>query len=211
MATTYWFDASATKLGLEAAKDVARRMGGKVMGIGVLALVVGIAALANTFVSTRVTVYVLGAFLVAGGIISAVNAFASRQWNVALLEVLAAVVYFAAGAACFRYPDAAATTLTFLVAGFFMVSGFFRSIGAIAMRPTHWGWEMLHGIATSLLGLALFAGFPVTGLTGLGLLVGVDLLLGGIATTAFGMEARRVGGGGRSVGAASRGLAATPS
>ena len=165
------------------------------IALGVVSILVGVIALMNTFAATMATVYVLAAFLLVGGMMNAIDAFTIRRWNLAIIDILAAVLYFVAAVFMFRQPLLAGATVTIVLAALFMVNGAVRFFGALAMQPAHWGWLLLHGAVTFALGLTLFLGLPVTGQTGPGLLIGVDLLFGGISAVAFGITARRAAGG----------------
>ena len=86
---------------------------------------------------------------------------------------------------------ATAATITVMLAALFMVGGGMRFFAALAMQPAYWGWLMVNGFVTFMLGVLRLFGMPLTGLTGPGLLVGVDLFLSGVTAIAFGFETRR--------------------
>ena len=56
-----------------------------------------------------------------------------------------------------------------LFASFLSVIGLFRLVAAIWLRYRSWGWAVLDGIVTLMLGLLLWAGLPWSGLWFLGL------------------------------------------
>jgi len=188
--SSIWFELSATRAALPGSRVALKKTGGTLIVIGALMAVAGALMLWNTFAATQATVFVLGVFLATGGVMNTIHAFTIRRWNLALLDVLAAVVYFVAAVFTFRQPVAAAETVTILLAALFMVGGAMRFIGSLAMQPVHWGWLMLQGAVTFMLGMLLFTGLPVTGLVGPGLLVGIDLLFSGITGITFGVAAR---------------------
>lgn len=163
-----------------------------IIGIGVLLLIAGCLAIWNTFAATMATVYVLGAYLVVGGVMNTIEAFTIHKLNLAILDVLGALLYFVAAWFTMSRPISAAVTITMVLAVLFMVSGAMRVIGAVFMRPPHWGYLAASGVISFLLGSAFIVGMPLTGLQGPGLLVGVDLLTTGIATTSLGISLRWV-------------------
>lgn len=187
----FWFELAATTDDLPEQAELARKAGNRLLITGVLLGIAGVLALANTFIATQATMLVLGFVLLAGGVMNAVQAITCRKWNIALLDFLAAAIYIVAGVFFFLRPVAAAETVTILLSALFVVGGLIRFVGALAMQPAHWGWMLFNGAATLLLGLLLFAGLPISGLIGPGLLVGVDLLCGGATAVAFGVQARR--------------------
>lgn len=187
----FWFEWAATTDELPEQAELARKAGNRLTVTGILLAVAGVLALANTFVATQVTVLLFGSLLLAGGVMNAVQAITCRKWNIAMLDFLAAAIYLVAGVFTFLRPLVAAETLTIMLSSLFVVGGLIRFIGALAMQPAHWGWMLFNGAVTLLLGLLLFAGLPLSGLIGPGLLVGVDLLCGGATAIAFGVSARR--------------------
>ena len=186
-----WCEISATEESLPQAPVSLNRAGTTMIVVGGLMAIAGAIALTNTFTATAATVYALGFFLIAGGIMNTIHAFTIRRWNLAVLDVLGAFLYFIAAIFTFRQPLATAATITVMLAALFMVGGGMRFFAALAMQPAHWAWLMVNGFVTFMLGVLLLFGMPLTGLTGPGLLVGVDLFLSGVAAIAFGFETRR--------------------
>jgi uncharacterized membrane protein HdeD (DUF308 family) len=187
----FWFELTSATRDFPDNLALVKRTSGRLIALGVLAVAGGLLAIGNAFVATKATLVVLGVLFITGGVVNAVQAMTCRKWNHALLDVLAAAVYFVAGVFTFTRPLVAAETLTIVVSALFVVSGLVRFIGSLAMQPAHWGWLMLNGAATLLVGLLIFAGLPLSGLLGPGLLVGTDLLFSGLAAIAFGLFAKK--------------------
>ena len=57
----------------------------------------------------------------------------------------------------------------------------FRIAASLVLKFPQWGWTLLNGVITTLLGVIIFRHFPETGLWLVGTLVGVDLLFNGIS------------------------------
>ena len=70
-------------------------------------------------------------------------------------------------------------TLTAFVAAFFIVAGSFRILAAMIVRFPHWGWSLLNGIVTFLLGVIIYHHFPAGAIWVLGLLIGLEMLFHG--------------------------------
>lgn len=189
-----WFTKSATWDGLTSDRTMSRSTSGWMIGIGILMAITGIIALMNTFAATLATVFILSIYLFFGGVMNLIDAFLIRRWNLALLDVVVAVIYFVGGWFAIRQPIVAAATVTIVLAAIFIIGGALRIVAALAIQPTHWGWLLFNGIVTLGLGILLFTGLPLTGLMGPGLLVGVDLLFGGVTAAALGFAARRAQG-----------------
>ena len=59
-----------------------------------------------------------------------------------------------------KRPSQSAMTLTLFVAAFFIVVGGFRILAALMIRFPYWGWSLLNGIVTFLLGVIIYRHFP---------------------------------------------------
>src|SRR5262249_39066579 len=93
-----------------------------------------------------------------------------------------------------RNPLTAALSLTLVLGALFLVEGIFEIIGAIRLRAAHWGWEVLGGAVTAVLGLLLWLQWPVTGLWFIGFSVGISMIFRGWSWVMLSIQARRVVG-----------------
>jgi uncharacterized membrane protein HdeD (DUF308 family) len=64
---------------------------------------------------------------------------------------------------------------------FLMVGGVFRIISALADRFSGWGWVLLNGVVTLMLGILIYKGWPETGLWAIGLFIGIEMIFNGWA------------------------------
>jgi uncharacterized membrane protein HdeD (DUF308 family) len=53
-----------------------------------------------------------------------------------------------------------------------------------------WGWMLVSGIVDLLLAAMIFAGLPATSAWAIGLLVGINMIFGGVALAAIALHAR---------------------
>ncbi len=95
------------------------------------------------------------------------------------VQLLAGVLYIVAGFVIFDTPVASAITMTWLVAAFFIIVGGYRVLAAMVVRFPHWGWALLNGIVTFLLGVVIYRHFRESSIWILGLLIGLELLFNG--------------------------------
>jgi uncharacterized membrane protein HdeD (DUF308 family) len=72
-----------------------------------------------------------------------------------------------------------AAALTLFIAAFCIVAGIFRTVAALAIRFPYWGWSLLNGMITFLLGVIIYRQFPASAIWVLGLLVGLEMLFHG--------------------------------
>lgn len=152
---------------------------GWVLASGIAFVVLGALALAFSVLTTLASVVVLGWLLAFAGIFEAVHAFRMTRWSGFLLELLAAILYVVVGVLMIVHPAAGALSLTLLIGAFFLVSGIFRIVAAATIRPPRWGWFLMSGVVTLLLGLLIVAEWPASGLWIIGMFLGIDLVFSG--------------------------------
>ncbi|MFW7381087.1 MAG: HdeD family acid-resistance protein [Oligoflexus sp.] len=159
--------------------------------IGALLIALGFYACFHFVITTLASVIVLGTIFIIGGIAELVNVFKARSWNISLLDLLMAILYFVAGFFTLTQPVGAALTLTLVISAIFMVNGMMRFISALAIKPPHWALLLTHGILSFILGIMLFQQWPVSGVWVIGLFVGLDLIFGGITILGAGFSIRQ--------------------
>jgi len=75
----------------------------------------------------------------------------------------------------------------------FIVQGVLEIISSLRMRPHEgWGWVLVAGILGVIVGLMILGEFPTSAAWAIGLLVGINLIVSGIAYIALAMRARRL-------------------
>ncbi|HEY1599765.1 MAG TPA: HdeD family acid-resistance protein [Pirellulales bacterium] len=147
--------------------------------LGILLIVGGTLAIGYSVFATLVAVTFFGILLVVGGGAQILSAFWAGQWSGFLLSLLAGILYVVVGGMMVARPFVGAEALTLLVGSFFLVGGIFRVVTAMTLRLHHWGWILLNGVVTSLLGLIVLAEWPSSGLFVIGLFIGIDMLFNG--------------------------------
>ncbi|KPP85813.1 MAG: hypothetical protein HLUCCO07_01820 [Rhodobacteraceae bacterium HLUCCO07] len=153
---------------------------------GIVSIVMGVLAVLFPFAATLAAELVIGAILVASGLLELVRAFAMRHngslaWNA--LFGLAALV---TGGILLAWPMQGIVTLTIVLGVFFLLGGAFKLVAGFGLRPfPGWGWIGFSGALSVLLGLLLLFGLPGTALWAVGLLVGIDLIFLGFAEIAM--------------------------
>ena len=146
---------------------------------GALLVVSGLVAIAVPPLAAVGAMIVLGVALLVCGTATIVLAFWAGRWSGMLVQLLVGILYVMAGFAIFDMPVAAELNATLFVAAFFIVVGIFRSLAAMLMRFPHWGWSLLNGIVTFLLGAVIYRQFSHGHIWILGLLIGLELFFHG--------------------------------
>ena len=160
--------------------------------LGILLLVGGTAALAFPFRGSVVAISVLSAVLLVAGVVMLVGAFWAGKWSGFLVNVLVGLLYLAAGFVISEKPLVSIEVVTIYIAVSFMVMGMFRVVAAMVLRFPQWGWMLLNGCVTFLLGLIIFRHLPLDALWVIGLLVGVEMIFSGWTWIMLAMEIKRI-------------------
>jgi uncharacterized membrane protein HdeD (DUF308 family) len=119
--------------------------------------------------------------MLGSGIAEIINSFWVRRWGGTLIHLLIGVLYTMVGFLIIDQPENAAIQMTLLIAVFLMVSGIFRIVSAVSEKFVGWGWVLLNGGVSFLLGLMIYKQWPASSLWVIGLFVGIDLIFNGIA------------------------------
>jgi len=106
-------------------------------------------------------------------------------WSGFFLFLLSALFRGFTGYLLVRYPVAGAEGLTLVLASFFIVGGLFRAVGSGMAKFPRWGWAVVSGVISVILGVMLLWQMPITALWFIGFAIGVDLIVDGVAVTGF--------------------------
>ena len=167
---------------------------GYFLASGIAFLALGTIALAYTVLTTLASVFVFGVVLLIGGIFQTGHAFkmSTSKWSGFLLDLLIGVLYVITGLLMAVHPLAGAQSLTLLLASFFLVVGVFRTMGAVILRPPSWGWLLVSGIITFLLGILVWIQWPESALWLIGTLVAIDMIFNGAWLAMLAVNIRRM-------------------
>jgi uncharacterized membrane protein HdeD (DUF308 family) len=156
------------------------------IAFGAIAIIVpGAAALAVTVL--------LGWLFLLSGILGLVTTIWMRQLPGFWWSLLSALLAIATGAALLWWPFGGVLSLTLGLAIFFLIEGAVSIMYALDHRREfggRWGWMLASGVVDIVLALLILAGFPGTATWAIGLLVGINMLMGGIALVAMALHAR---------------------
>jgi uncharacterized membrane protein HdeD (DUF308 family) len=162
------------------------------LALGIIMIILGAFALGSSMMVTLFSMLFLGWLLLFTGVYEAVQSFWERHWGGFFLHLALGILYVVVGLMLVARPGVGALALTLLMAMFFMVAGIFRIIMALAMRFPQWGWMLFNGIVTLILGVLIWAQWPVSALWIIGLFIGIDLIFTGCAWVMLSLAAGRV-------------------
>jgi uncharacterized membrane protein HdeD (DUF308 family) len=118
-----------------------------------------------------------------------ITTFRARQAPGFWWSLVSAVIAIAVGLILL----AGAVSLTLVLIVFFVVEGVATIMYALEHRRElsgHWEWMLVSGIIDLVLAGIIFAGLPGTAAWALGLLVGINMVFGGVALVAIALHAR---------------------
>lgn len=162
------------------------------LALGVALVFFGTIALGSSVLATLASVVFFGWLLLFAGAVEAVQAFWQRKWGGFFLHLLSGILSVVVGLIIVANPGAGALVLTLVLAVFFMVAGMFRIIAPLVMRFPHWGWMLLSGLVSLMLGILIWQQWPVSGLWVIGTFIGIDLIFSGWTWIMLSLAARRL-------------------
>jgi uncharacterized membrane protein HdeD (DUF308 family) len=165
--------------------------------LGIAMVVLGTLAIADPWITAFAgvaAVLILGFVLIAAGIVQVVSSFWAGKWSGMLLHMLIGVLYAVVGYMIVDEPKISMVVLTKFIAIFLIVSGVFRIVSALMTRFNDWGWVLLNGVVSLILGMIINRQIPEgAAMWVIGLFIGIELLFNGWAWIMLSLGLRRVG------------------
>jgi uncharacterized membrane protein HdeD (DUF308 family) len=160
---------------------------------GVVLVILGLlAVLVPAIASLAVDIFVGWLFLVSGGVGLAMT-FLTRGAPGFWWSLLSAVLAIVLGGLLIGSPASGVLSLTYVLIVFFLVEGIATIMYAVEHRsqyPGRWAWMLVSGIVDVLLALIIITGLPGTAAWAIGLLVGINMVFGGIALITMALYVR---------------------
>jgi len=163
--------------------------------LGILAVIVGIIAIAWPGVTILALVILFAVYAFLGAGLQAARAFSSRQAGPVLGHLLLALIGLAAGVAALAWPGPTAYVLVIIVAAWALAGGvaeFVLGFGGGETAGTR-ALFILSGLVSVAFGVLLFAR-PGVGAVTLALLFGLYSLIYGFSQITAGIQLRHLGG-----------------
>jgi uncharacterized membrane protein HdeD (DUF308 family) len=160
---------------------------------GIILVLLGALAIFLPLFATITITIILGWIFLVSGIIGLITTFGARKAPGFWWSLLSALIAIGVSLVLLVEPMAGALSLTLVLIVFFVVEGIASGMYALEHRRElsgRWEWMLISGIIDLILAGIIFAGFPGTAAWALGLLVGVNMILGGVALVAIAVHAR---------------------
>jgi uncharacterized membrane protein HdeD (DUF308 family) len=160
---------------------------------GIILVLLGMLAIFVPLFATITVTIILGWIFLASGIMGLITTFGARQAPGFWWSLVSALIALGVGVILIAKPITGAVSLTLVLIVFFVVEGAATIMYALEHRRElsgRWEWMLVSGIIDLVLAGIIFAGLPGTAEWALGLLVGINMVFGGMALVAIALHAR---------------------
>jgi uncharacterized membrane protein HdeD (DUF308 family) len=160
---------------------------------GIVLIALGAAAMLVPVLATLAVAIFLGWLFLIGGVVGAVTTLMHRHAPGFWWSFLSAIVTIVAGLLLVGWPVNGAVSLTVVLGAYLFAEGVASMMLAFQHRrqmSRRWGWLFLNGVFDIFLAGLIAWLLPAIGLWVLGIIVGIDFVLGGAALIAMALEAR---------------------
>ncbi len=162
---------------------------------GVVLLILGIIAIVIPPIATLAVAILVGWLFLISGIVGLIGTYMMRHAPGFWWSLLSAVLALAAGLVLLAWPVSGAISLTLVLIVFFIIEGIASIMFALDHRAQlsgRWGWMLASGVVDLILAVIIFTGLPGTAAWAIGLLVGINMVFGGVSLIAMALHARSV-------------------
>jgi uncharacterized membrane protein HdeD (DUF308 family) len=182
------------------AVDVANVLGdlkknwGWLFALGILLLILGFIGLGMEIALTVASVMFLGILLLIGAFAQIIHAFKGQGWKSVGLHILNAILYGVGGVVMLINPLIASIVFTPVLGFVILIVGVARIVMAFHIRGMKgWGWPLIGGIISIILGLLIIGQWPISGLWVIGLFVAIEMIVSGWSYIFVALAAKRAG------------------
>jgi uncharacterized membrane protein HdeD (DUF308 family) len=164
----------------EVAQDVKRSLGW-LIGLGILMIGLGIAAIVEPFIATIAVARVLSWTFLFAGIVRTIHAFQSRRQQGFWLKLLPGILYVITGILLLSNVFGAKLTLTLAFGSVILAQGILEIIAAFKVRPEpNWGWMLFSGLIATVLGIFMLYQWPLNANWLIGFFTGISFIFTGM-------------------------------
>ena len=147
--------------------------------MGWLSIIFGALAIAMPWIAGQSILLMVGALVIAAGIMRMIWAFQAGSLGKGVLVFLIGVLTLLAGFAVVASPLMSSAILTIMLSIYFFVDGLSEFFAAFSIQEGK-GWLLFDAVVTVLLGIMLFTGFPLAGTVAIGVFLGIKLVFVGV-------------------------------
>jgi len=171
--------------------DAAKAGGKKMTTFGVIAIILGMLAMLTPGLTGISVIFLLGVFVLVGGIVRIIWAFEAGSFGKGVLMFAIGGLTLLCGIILVANPLFASGVLTIMLALYFILDGISEIAAGVRLRPgSGWGWMLFGGIVSILLGMIIWRQFPLSGVWAIGILLGIKLFFVGLIMVMGGSAVR---------------------
>lgn len=161
--------------------------------LGILMILAGMLAIADSAFAGVLVVYVVAWTAIFNGVAQIVYGFRAHSGGRVILEIILGLLYIVAGIYILMHPLGGLLALTLVIACFLLIYGVFALVLAFQMRPlSGWGWVLFDAIVTILLGVLIWAHWPLNSEWVVGTLVGISFIVSGVSRLMLSLAVRKL-------------------
>jgi uncharacterized membrane protein HdeD (DUF308 family) len=161
---------------------------------GIVLVILGLAAMMLPLVATIAIAIVVGWIFLLSGIAGLLSTFRMRSAPGFWWSLISGILGVVAGIVLLRWPLSGAFSLTLILTLFLMLEGVVSIMFALEHKRElsgRWGVMLVSGVVDLILAAMIYAGLPGTAAWAIGLLVGINMVFGGLALIAMASHARK--------------------
>jgi uncharacterized membrane protein HdeD (DUF308 family) len=171
----------------------ARHLTGWSIAVSFLMILAGILAIGVPVAAGIAVNIVIAWLLVFCGVAHLVFGWHLRGIGGVIWEMLLGALYLGIGVYLLAHPVAGLVTLTLALAFYLFAEGLLEVILSLQVRPRQgWGWLLLDGIVTLILGVMIWRTWPMSTEWVIGTLVGISMIFSGATRLMLSLAARSV-------------------
>jgi uncharacterized membrane protein HdeD (DUF308 family) len=160
---------------------------------GIVLVVLGLVAIVLPPIASVAVTVMLGWMFLISGVAALTMTFWARQIPGFWWALISALLGIAAGIVLLARPLESTLTLTVVVGIYFLAEGVATIMYALQHRKElseRWGWLAVSGLMDILIAFLIISGLPGSAAWAIGILVGINLLIGGSSLIAMALAAR---------------------
>lgn len=148
--------------------------------LGIVLIIAGVVVLGNIVWFSAVGAIIIGIAAIVGGAFEIIHAFWTKGWGGFIWQIILGILYIIAGIFILSNPIEGVLALTWVIAVVFIAGGLVRLFVGFQTWSAG-GWLLvLSGVFGIIAGIYILATLPISGLWVIGLLLGIDLIFGGV-------------------------------
>jgi uncharacterized membrane protein HdeD (DUF308 family) len=160
---------------------------------GIVLVILGLLAVAVPPLAGLAITIIFGWLFLISGVAGLITTFAMRQAPGFLWSLLSGVLGILAGGLLLVQPALGLVTLTYVLIAFFVLEGAATIMFALDHRQMlsgRWGFVLASGLVDLFLATIILMGLPGTAAWALGIIVGINLVFGGVSLIAMALAVR---------------------